>query len=309
MFEISVIICSYNPNKNSFERTLNALRTQSLSYKKWQLLLIDNASRVQLSNVWDLSWQPNAKHIREEKLGLTAARLCGIKNASGKLFLFVDDDNVLASNFLETSLSIAKQHPLIGTFGGQLIGEFEVKPPSWMKHNLGWLAVRDVPRNVWSNLYYWQTTPAGAGMLIKSEIARMYAKNINNHPLKQLLGRKGNNTISAEDVDMAYTGIDMGYSCGRFKELSLIHIIPKQRLEEKYLIKLHEGIVTSKLLLDTIRTPNIILPKVNPIKKTMARIYRLLFKSNIEFKLEEAKFRALKNAKRILLESDQLSKG
>lgn len=306
MFEISVIICSYNPLKSSLVRTLNALKEQSLSYDKWQLLLIDNASEVELSSIWDLTWHPNAKHIREDRLGLTLARLTGIKNATGELFIFVDDDNVLNFNYLETSLQLANQYPLIGVFGGRLIGDFEIEPPLWMKPNLSWLAVRDIKQNVWSNLFIWETTPAGAGMVIKGEIARLFAQKMKNQPLSQILGRKGNNTFSGEDADMAYTAIDMGYGCGRFKELSLIHIIPKQRLEEKYLIKLYEGIDTSKYILNAIRKPNYILPKINPILKLIWRINRLLFKPLIEFKLEEAKYRALKNAKRLLQENVQI---
>jgi len=307
MFEISVIICSYNPHKEYLERALNALKVQSLSYEKWQLLLVDNASEKELSTEWDLSWHPNAKHIRENNLGLTYARIKGIESAEGKLLVFVDDDNILAADFLETSLIIASLNPFIGAFGGKLIGEFEIMPPAWLKPYQSMLAVRDVERNVWSNLYQWETTPAGAGMVIKAEIARIYAQNSSLHPLKKMLGRKGNNTLSGEDGDMVFTAIDMGFGSGRFKELSLIHIIPKQRLEEKYLLKLYDGILTSKYILEAVRTPDYKLPQLNPFKQMLFRMNRLLFKSNIEFKLGEVKISALKKARKILRESKNVS--
>jgi len=307
MFEISVIICSYNPRKEYLQRALNALKVQSLSFDKWQLLLVDNASEKELSTDWDLSWHPNANHFRENKLGLTHARIKGIESAEGKLLVFVDDDNILAADFLETSLIIASNNPFIGVFGGKLIAEYEVIPPAWLKPYQSILAVRELERNVWSNLYQWETTPAGAGMVIKSEIAKIYAQNSSTHPLKKMLDRKGNNTLSGGDNDMVFTAIDMGFGSGRFKELSLIHIIPKQRLEEKYLFKLYEGILTSKYILESVRTPDYKLPQINPFKQMLYRINRLLFKSSIEFKLGEVRIGALKKARKILNECKNVS--
>ena len=302
MFEISVIICAHNPRQEFLERTLNALKEQSLEYEKWHLILVDNASDSDLSLSFDLSWHPNAKHIKEEKIGLTHARLKGIENAEGKLCVFVDDDNVLDSKYLEKTIQIALEFPRIGAFGGILKGDFEIPPPQWMKPHLSWLAVRDVTRDVWSNSYIWETTPSGAGMVVRAEIAQKYAVNTKDNPVKQLLGRSGNNTISGEDGDIAYTSIDMGFGCGRFKKLSLVHIIPKQRLKEEYLIKLHEGIVTSKIILDFSRNPNYLLPKHNAIKQLVRKAYNFFFESAINNKIAKAKLRGIRNAKKIIYE-------
>src|SRR3989442_702908 len=92
---ISVIICTHNPRPDYLERVLEALKAQTLSSEQWELVLVDNASRDQLSSWVQLSWHPQARCIRENELGLTPARLRGISEAVGKLFVFVDDDNVL----------------------------------------------------------------------------------------------------------------------------------------------------------------------------------------------------------------------
>ena len=92
---LSVIICTHNPRSDYLSRVLQALDSQSLSKESWELLLIDNASEKILSTEIDLSWHPNSRHIREEQLGLTPARLRGIKESVGEILIFVDDDNVL----------------------------------------------------------------------------------------------------------------------------------------------------------------------------------------------------------------------
>jgi glycosyltransferase involved in cell wall biosynthesis len=76
--QISVIVCSHNPRIDYLTRVLVALRDQTLSPERWELLLIDNASREPLSNGFDLAWHVRGRHVREEELGLTRARLRGI---------------------------------------------------------------------------------------------------------------------------------------------------------------------------------------------------------------------------------------
>jgi glycosyltransferase involved in cell wall biosynthesis len=72
---ISVVICTHNPRLDYLDRVLAALKSQTLPLPEWELLLIDHAPRDPLANLRNLSWQPNARCVVEEKLGLTSARL------------------------------------------------------------------------------------------------------------------------------------------------------------------------------------------------------------------------------------------
>ncbi len=91
-------------------------------------MLIDNGSDEPLASRIDLSWHPEGRHIREEELGLTPARLRGIAEAKGDLLVFVDDDNVLRCDYLEVASRISATHPYLGAFGGSIEAEFEVEP-------------------------------------------------------------------------------------------------------------------------------------------------------------------------------------
>src|ERR1700761_1057420 len=107
-FGITVIVCAHNPRRDFLKRTLDALNTQTLPKQQWEFLLIDNVSKEPLEKYWDLSWHPHARHVCENELGLTAARLRGIKESSGELLIFVDDDNLLATNYLEQAQRLTK---------------------------------------------------------------------------------------------------------------------------------------------------------------------------------------------------------
>jgi glycosyltransferase involved in cell wall biosynthesis len=143
MLELSVIICSHNPRAPYLRRVLDALREQTLPRESWELLLVDNASRDPLATSVDLDWHPNGRHILETELGLSPARRRGMREASSDVYVFVDDDNVLDSNYLSEVAKIKRSWPLLGVWGsGTTVGEFETLPPNYLDKYLSCLALR-----------------------------------------------------------------------------------------------------------------------------------------------------------------------
>ncbi|MBG1245355.1 glycosyltransferase family 2 protein [Nostoc sp. NZL] len=247
---LSIIICAHNPRFNYLERVLQALKSQSLSKDFWELLLVDNASDKILAAEIDLSWHPQARHIREEQLGLTAARLRGIREATAGVIVFVDDDNVLDSGYLEVTWRISKDFPFIGAWGGQIKPEFEVTPPSWAKPYLGNLAIREFEGDRWSNLVdQYETTPCGAGLCVRKVVAEKYSELVCKSPKRADMDRKGKMLTSCGDSDLAFTACDMGLGTGLFTSLKLTHLIPSNRLKEDYLLRLVEGLAYSQTML------------------------------------------------------------
>lgn len=114
---ISVITCSHNPQPDYLKQVIDALRNQTLDQQRWEYWLIDNVSDDALEASVDLSWHPNARHVREEKLGLTHARLRGIHESNGQVLVFVDDDNVLDADYLEQVCKISAAWPILGAWG------------------------------------------------------------------------------------------------------------------------------------------------------------------------------------------------
>src|SRR6201981_2975422 len=81
----SVILCTHNPRLEYLGLVLPSLRGQRLPVKEWELLLIDNASKQPLAQTVDISWHSRGRNIRENELGLTVARMPGIREAGGGL--------------------------------------------------------------------------------------------------------------------------------------------------------------------------------------------------------------------------------
>ncbi len=243
--KISVIICSNNPRPHYLRRVLDALRTQTLPKEHWELLLIDNASKTPLAGDWDLCWHPNARHIHESTLGVAFARVRAIQEARSDLLVFFDDDNVPDANYLAAAKDISDKWPQLGAWGASIVPEFEIEPPEYLRPYLTLLALRDIKVPKWSNVSSSaEAEPWGAGMCLRRQPANSYIEIFQKSNLR-LPSRTGNNLISGEDTEICMVVCSLGWGMGLFPELKITHLIPKERLDENYLVNLSQGISTS----------------------------------------------------------------
>src|SRR5947209_3286180 len=142
--EVSVIVCTHNPRPDFLERTVQGLRAQTLSLNAWELVMVDNCSDQPLSEAGTLDWHPRARVVRENELGLTPARVRGIREAEAELLVFVDDDNVLAADYAEQAARIGREWPVLGAWGGGITPWFESAPSAEARSCAGYLTLREV---------------------------------------------------------------------------------------------------------------------------------------------------------------------
>jgi len=298
---ISVIICTHNPRQDYLRRTLGALKMQTLPRDQWELLLIDNSSDEPLAAVWDLSWHPQGRHLLERELGLTPARLCGIRESAGDLLVFVDDDNVLAADYLEAAAKLYSARPDLGVASGCLLPEYETPPPAWFGPYESWIAVRRIEASRWSNFFDPRSEPCGAGMCLRKEIAVKYLNRATASAGQRILGRRGRSLLSGEDVAITKVAIEMKYSMGQFVELKATHLIPSRRLSEEYLFTLYRNLQASGQVVGWVEDQQ-------PLRWPNWRVFvkaalRLLKGNRIERRLVVEEFRALGLARNVIKEA------
>src|SRR5580704_8982096 len=251
---LSVIICTHNPRPDYFQRCIGALREQRLSGDQWELVVVDNRSDEPLADRIDLSWHPHAHRVREETLGLTPARLRGIRESKGDLLVFVDDDNVLDVDFLETALRTMEERPFLGSWSGQCRPGFEAPPPEWTRRYWGNLVIRQFDKDVWSNLPRLPASmPCGAGLCVRRDVVLQYLHLHESGKRSFQFDRTGGILLSGGDNDLAASACDIGLGLGLIAALKLQHLIPPQRLTVDYISRLAEGIAFSSTLLDAER--------------------------------------------------------
>lgn len=239
---LAVVVCTHNPRVDYLARTLEGLRLQSFPADQWELIVVDNASAEPVAVAIDLSWHPHGRCIVESALGLTRARVRGVRETSAELLVFVDDDNVLAPDYLANAAEIGRSYSFLGAWGGNSIGVYEVPPPDFVLRNAHMLAVRDVPSDFWSNTKEdFRSVPCGAGMCIRRSVVELWLDDLSARPDALRLGRAGQNLSACEDGHLALTSAKLGLGTGVFAKLCLQHLIPRERMTLDYFTRLAAG--------------------------------------------------------------------
>jgi len=279
------------------------LREQTLSKDLWELVVVDNNSTKALSATTglqddgttgiDLSWHRNARIVREEAVGLTNARLRGFAETTGEVIVLVDDDNVLAADYLEQVVRIAREYPFLGTWSGALDLELEQGSPEPPAELRGLLCERGVERDVWSNdRSNFAATPWGAGECIRREVADAYARKVENEPRRRQLDLQGEQLVYGGDTDIAYTGLEMGLGMGVFTSLNITHLTPKSRCTEGYLLKNYEAHAYSEVLHHWVEHGTIPKQRTD-LRGRIGLLARRLLGSPLERKMIAARVRGL----------------
>lgn len=252
--DLSVILPAHNPDPDRLARTLTALRAQSLPAPYWELVVVDNASSPPIDVAFVSAHGPaDFNLIREPRPGLTAARLAGFATARAPLIVMVDDDNVLAPDYLARAIEHMTLHPEIGACGGPSRPEFASPPPPWTEEFFPLLALRDLgdqplidsPPAPSSDARprYPACSPIGAGMILRRAALATWMDRDASH--SKLTDRRGTELSSGGDNDIVFTLLRDGWSVGYFPDLALTHLIPEARLQTAYLSRLNRGIQRS----------------------------------------------------------------
>ncbi|TWR25190.1 glycosyltransferase family 2 protein [Mucilaginibacter pallidiroseus] len=237
---LSVVIPTYAPLTSRLQKTLDALKDQTLDKANWELIVVDNNTTPPIAV--DLSWHQNAYLIKEAKQGLTFARLAGFSKAVSEIIVMVDDDNVLQRDYLEKVIEIFDQQPSVGVVGGKSLPMFEATPPTWLCEFESNLAIRNLGDEIiiskWASTYP-KSAPIGAGMAIRKAALSKYLQMIENSDRSTITDRSGTSLSSGGDNEIVINALIDGWQCAYFPKLVLRHIIPQSRMQPNYLAELH----------------------------------------------------------------------
>ncbi len=251
--QLSVIISTHNPHAGRLQRTLSALRAQTLPMDTWETIIVDNASAPALVAAdWTAHGPGNLRFVSEPVAGLSHARRRGFLAGRGEFFVLVDDDNELAPTYLQECIRLFAAHPAVGALGGKSSPEFENPPAPWMREFDDLIACRDLGSSTLISKGLFNSTtglneypmfaPIGAGMAVRRAAAQNWLTKSNPAALPD---RQGTDLSSSGDNDIVLTTMGAGWEVAYSPTLSLTHLIPAFRTTSDYLARLNRGIQTS----------------------------------------------------------------
>lgn len=252
MHRVAVIVPTCSPHPERFDRTLAGLLAQTLPAAEWEAVVVDNTPHLPIDPATVTRLAPHFRVVREPQLGLTFARRAGLQATSAPFVVFVDDDNVIAPEYLAHVVRLFATHDRIGALGGKSVPEFEQPPAPWQAEFFPMLALRDLgAAPQWSNglrpagserNVYPSAAPIGAGMALRRTAVEAW---LSEAAASSLPDRRGDELTSGGDNDIVFSVLESGWQVGYFPELELTHIIPARRLDSAYLARLNRGIQQS----------------------------------------------------------------
>jgi glycosyltransferase involved in cell wall biosynthesis len=241
---IDVVICTYN-NALLLDRTLDALGRQHVeSDVNWAVLVVNNNCTDGTEAVvrrHAAAFPVSLTMVREPEQGLTPARLRGVTGTTGEWIAFVDDDCIVADDWIEGAAGFARKHPTCGGFGSRVTLDWEEPPPPYVKRYTWAFAHQDhgpQPKTVQSL--------AGAGFVVRREalVATGWVGR------RFLADRIGDKLISGGDVEMALR-LGANHELWYNPSCRVRHRIPARRTTLRYLRDVTYGLGSSKLLGDS----------------------------------------------------------
>ncbi len=240
---IVIVICTYD-NARHLDLALAAIARQKVPEGlRWSVLVVDNNCTDETPEVVRRHLRtgriPSLRRVVELEQGLTAARLRGIKETTEAWVAFVDDDCILAEDWLAEAARFARAHPTCGAFGGRIRLKWEAPPTplalryrkAFSEQDYGPDAMRLPSERPYRYL-------AGAGLVLKR--AALVASGWTEEQL--LLDRKGARLLAGGDAEINVRVLKAGYELWYHPGCVLEHRIPERRMAERYLADLYQGI-------------------------------------------------------------------
>lgn len=253
---LSVILCTHN-GEQRLPATLSHLQEQIPPLCPWEVLLIDNCSIDNTADVVRSFWNHDQVPLRvvcEPRLGLQSARVRGLTEARYDLLGFVDDDNWVANDWVRIATESFARDSSLGALGSICEPVFETAEPNWFKAFHSIYAVvddEDIAATAGRVRYL-----HGAGLCVRKQA---WKDLISKGFRCLMLDRVGGQLSAGGDIELT-TAIHLsGWNIRIEPRLRLRHFMPTQRLDWRYLRKLHRGYECSQVLLDAYSAHNLAL--------------------------------------------------
>lgn len=238
----TIAICTYNGEKN-LPRVLDAiLALHGYDELMDRVLVIDNASADSTRDIVERYQKISERmqYLYEHKQGLAHARRRAVI-AQSEWVIYIDDDNVLDTEWLVELQKVIVANPGAGVINGAVIAcptdtldEQEEARFKLMYRNLACTHLYEWTPNVPVN-----REPIGAGMCIRTDLL----KKVDQSGWLALEGRKGKELSSGEDTELANRAMAYGYTYVCDYRMRMLHLIPKGRLAAQYTERLLKGLM------------------------------------------------------------------
>ncbi|WP_416670423.1 hormogonium polysaccharide biosynthesis glycosyltransferase HpsE [Egbenema bharatensis] len=230
--DFTVAIPTYNGAKTLplvLERLKAQVNTESIA---WEVIVVDNNSSDQTAEVvhcFQKHWLPDTplNYCLEPRQGSAYARQRAVKEARGNLVGFLDDDNLPAADWVAAACQFGAAHPEVGSYGGQILGQYEVEPPAGFDKVKKYLVIRKYANEVKPFEPERLRLPPGAGLVVRRQAW------LDCMPDRFTRAHRG-----GHDYEISLHLYRHGWKVWYNPAQKIDHLIPAWRMERNYLVRI-----------------------------------------------------------------------
>lgn len=232
--DLTVCICTHN-RPRYVRDCLDGLHRQTVSRDRFSILLVDSASAEAAAvELGSLAAAHEARLIRLDHVGISLARNAGAWAARTRFIAYVDDDAIPATDWVQSILdAIAQPGRPPALIGGRILPKWEAPLPAWWPASLR--GVLSIIEHEGRGEYRTPAVPQGlepyAANMVVNVLSLLAAGGFGG-----AVGRYGNSLLSDEEVQLAWTLQDAGYSVRYDSRIVVHHQIQARRMEPSWLL-------------------------------------------------------------------------
>jgi GT2 family glycosyltransferase len=228
---LSAVICTYDRYPLLGEAIESLLRQQT-GDEAVEIIVVDNSPNHDTAAEFAARYAgvPGLSYVIEPRPGLANARNVGMREASGRIVAYIDDDARAAPSWIG---QLIRAYGVIGdtagAVGGRVQPRWSVPPPEWLAPELfGYLSVLDLGtemRDLTAGEYL-----CGCNLSFDRDAL------ISIGGFSTSLGRRGSEAalLSNEELDVCNRLLALGRRVVYAPEAAVEHLIPAERLTRRW---------------------------------------------------------------------------
>jgi GT2 family glycosyltransferase len=250
---LDVVICTYN-RAADLDRCLDALGRQRAVEASWGVTVIDNNCTDRTAEVVEAHRLrgriPGLSRRVEPRQGLTPARQNGTRESRADWVAFVDDDCLVAPDWVAAAARFARAHPEAGGFGGRVRPDWGLgggAAPAHLDRHAWLFAAQDLgdaPREVESLV--------GAGVVLN----RRALEEVGWVAEPYLADRTGLGHVSGGDVEICFRLAAAGRKLWYVPSMRIDHRVAPARQRMTDLLRLARGLGAGAELVNLMGAPD-----------------------------------------------------
>lgn len=245
MIRISLVI----PTHNRAAELIGALRSvvrQRLPAAEWECVVVDNNSTDDTPARFEAFAREhpacNMRRVAETRPGVSYARNRGLEEARAPLVAFIDDDERVNEDFLQSYLDFFETHPGAVVAGGRIIAEYPEGRPAWMSRYVEMPIANPMDFGTEVRPFPAGRVPGGGNMAFRREGLRRFGG------FDPTLGRVNGELIGGEENDLFERLLRGGETIWYVPGAVMWHIIPPRKLTRDYFRRLSYNVGVSQRL-------------------------------------------------------------